>query len=299
MKRVAFLSMDDLTDFVADDDLLVAPLAEAGWNVLMSPWRDRSIDWSGFDAVLVRSPWDYQQAPAEFLATLDRIEALGTPLANSAAHARWNFDKRYLFELEAKGVEIVPSLLIDEPLTTAKLIKAWNTHRAVGLVVKPTVGATASDTFRLTHPSDLPSGLLETFAAKPCIAQPFMSFVVREGEFSAHYFGGQFSHAILKSAAVGDYRVQEEWGGVPRPIEIEPALLAAANRAFVALPAGTLFARIDLVRTEARSFALMEAEIIEPALYLRTDPGSPARFVAAFLDWMARSSREASDVHDC
>lgn len=286
MKRVAFLTMDNLDGYVADDELLIEPLANVGWRVEMVPWKTRETDWTAFDAVLIRSPWDYQEHPREFLATLDRIEAAGVPLANSAAHARWNFDKRYLFDLARAGVAIVPSLLIEPPLDADKLIHAWEHHHASGLVIKPTIGATASDTFRLTDPSIVPLDLLRTFASKPCLAQAFMPFIVSEGEFSAHYFGGRFSHAILKSPADDDYRVQEEWGGSPRPIQPEPALRSAADRAFAALPAGTLFARIDLVRIETISFALMEAEIIEPALYLRTDSGAPGRFVAAFVAWI-------------
>jgi hypothetical protein len=33
----------------------------------------------------------------------------------------------------------------------------------------------------------------------------------------------------------------------------------------------------------------MELELIEPSLYFRTDPASPARFAQAFDAWMGKS----------
>ena len=39
--RIAFLSMDDLTGYVSDDALAVAPLARLGWEVDVVSWRAR------------------------------------------------------------------------------------------------------------------------------------------------------------------------------------------------------------------------------------------------------------------
>jgi hypothetical protein len=50
-----------------------------------------------------------------------------------------------------------------------------------------------------------------------------------------------------------------------------------------ALPEGLLYARIDLVRSNA-DFALMEAELIEPSLYFGIDPEAPVRFADALVE---------------
>lgn len=287
MKKLAFLTMENMseTTFVSDDELIIPLLNAAGWEVILAPWSISDTNWKQFDAVVIRTPWDYTKRPTEFLATLDRIEAAGVPLVNSAAHCRWNYDKRYLLELAQKGIEIVPTILIEPPLTDEKLASAIASQEADGHILKPIIGATASDIYRLKNGEQAPEAAFTTYAEKHSLAQPFMRHIVEEGEFSLHYFGGKFSHAILKSPRKGDFRVQEEWGGVPVKIVPEPALVEAGNRVMASLPEGLLYARVDLVRTENNTFALMEAEIIEPALYFRTDPAAPERFVRAFTQW--------------
>ena len=64
-------------------------------------------------------------------------------------------------------------------------------------------------------------------------------------------------------------------------------LMAAANKAISAIGRSLLYSRVDLVLDATGQFVLMELELIEPALYLRMDPGSSARFAAAIDKWMA------------
>src|SRR5690606_35635305 len=109
MKTCAFLTTADLTGFVTDDDLAIPPLAVRGWNVEHVPWRSDT-DWNRFDAVVVRSTWDYQASPAQFLAVLERIDASRARLANALEVMRWNMDKLYLRDLERDGVAIPRSI---------------------------------------------------------------------------------------------------------------------------------------------------------------------------------------------
>lgn len=109
------------------------------------------------------------------------------------------------------------------------------------------------------------------------MVQPFMSAIVTEGEFSLFFFGSEYSHAILKTPKTGDFRVQEEYGGQLQRIEPEPLLLALSRQALAAIPAATLYARIDWVRA-GEGFALMELELIEPSLYFNLDSQAAERF---------------------
>ncbi|MEO0438812.1 MAG: hypothetical protein AAF098_18120, partial [Pseudomonadota bacterium] len=43
--------------------------------------------------------------------------------------------------------------------------------------------------------------------------QPFQHRIVSEGEVSMMVFNGQFTHAVLKKAKAGDFRVQDDFGG--------------------------------------------------------------------------------------
>lgn len=278
MPRCAFLTLENTEGWFIDDDLVHEPLIARGWEVENVPWT-RSTDWDDFDLVVIRSPWDYQQRPEEFLEVLGRIERSKAKLQNSLEVVRWNIDKTYLLELRGKGVELVPTVMLPclGPGDLDRIGEEFGTRQ---LVVKPTVGANADDTFRL--PEQQPG---DVFAAKPCFVQPFMQSVVDEGEFSLMYFNGSLSHVILKTVGKGDFRVQEEHGGGVVAIDSpEPALVAAGDAAMAQLPWNTLYARVDLVRTDSGSFGLMELEMIEPCLYFRFGDNSAGAFAAAICD---------------
>lgn len=289
MRRCAFLSTDDLEDFVVYDELTYPAFAELGVEVEAVPWR-AAVDWSRFELVVIRSPWDYQDDVDRFLDVLARIDGV-TRLENPLDVVRWNVRKDYLRDLERRGVPIVPTLWRDAgaPLDSS-LFDELDAER---VVIKPLVSGNADH----TYPVDAAAlaarrrELEAIFALRPFLVQPFMPSVVDEGEYSLFYFGGEYSHALLKKPAEGDFRVQEEHGGRLRAIRPEPILRAAAERVLAALDRTLLYARVDLVRgrhppgnSEAGDFRLMELELIEPSLYFLFDPASPERFAQAAVD---------------
>ncbi len=291
MPRCAFLTADGLEGFVTDDDLVIAPLREAGVEVELVPWRAR-VDWGRFDAVVIRTTWDYQAAPDEFLTALRAIDRSGARLANDLALVRWNLRKTYLRDLAARGVTIVPTRF-ESGLRAGELRGRFDELGTRELVIKPVVGANAGDAYRLT-PERLEARALEleaVFRDRGFLVQPFIPSVVEEGELSVVFFGGRHSHTILKTPKPGDFRVQEEHGSTVRAVEAGAELLAAADRAMAALDRRPLQGRVDLVRLADGGFAVMELELIEPALYLRMDPGAPARFAGALEEWLDGSAR--------
>lgn len=297
MPKCAFLSTDDLEDFVVYDELTYPAFADLGWSVEAVPWR-AEVDWSTWDLVVIRSPWDYQKDAERFLEVLETIDR-ATRLENPLEVVRWNLSKNYLRDLEEKGVPIVPTRWLDvgAPIEP-ELFDALGSER---IVVKPRVSGNADHTHVLdaTSLAERRDELAEVFARRPFLAQPFVPSVVEEGEYSLFYFGGTYSHAILKTPKSGDFRVQEEHGGTIRAIEPDAALRRAAARVLEAVPLDLLYARVDLVRTEADDpFRLMELELIEPSLYFPYDAESPARFARAavrcFSRSRARSDRERS-----
>ena len=119
------------------------------------------------------------------------------------------------------------------------------------------------------------------------MVQPFLQSIVGTGEYSVFYFGGKYSHTILKAPKADDFRVQEEHGGIISGVEPSEGLMAAANKAISAIGRSLLYSRVDLVLDATGQFVLMELELIEPALYLRMDDGAPARFATAIDKWMS------------
>lgn len=283
MRPCAFLTLDSPKGWVTDDDLTHEPLRALGWEVTTLPWNRPGVDWSRFEAVVIRSTWDYHKRLDDFLATLETIDRSGARLANPLDLVRWNVRKTYLRDLEDHGLPIVPTLWATGP-DEDRIRGLFDELGTDEIVLKPVVSASACDTFRVRRDSDL-SGLAALYAGREAMAQPFLASIVDEGEHSLFYFGGELSHTILKSPKDEDFRVQEEHGGLIRPAEPPAPLPDLGRRIVEALPVQPLYARVDLVRV-GTEFALMELELVEPSLYFRIVPGSAERFARAFADWM-------------
>ena len=286
MSRIAFLSMDSLADFECYDQLTIEPLARLGYEVDEVSWRTAT-NWNDYDAVVIRSPWDYQKDADAFLACLEAIEQSSAELQNPVDIVRWNINKHYLLDLALRGVTIVPthwSVGIDE----ASLQAAFSDHGTRELIVKPAISAGADDTFRVPRGESAAFVAANSarFAARECLVQPFLTNIISEGEYSLFFFAGDLSHCILKTPQREDFRVQEEHGGQLRLIEDpEAGLLAAGRGTLAAIDAELLYARLDYVR-EGDRFLLMEAELIEPSLYFNLDPASAQRFAHCVDDWL-------------
>ena len=289
-QTIAFLTTDNLEDFFVWDNLLIAPFAQHGITIETISWHAKNVDWSRFNAVIVRSTWDYQDDAESFIATLSEIEKSGTRLLNSFKLMQWNVSKEYLQTLEQQGVEIIPSQFFQQ--ADSGLIQSHFAYFETDeLIIKPLISANSDNTFRLTRSAlAAQTELLDSiFQTTPCVIQPFLSSVVDEGEYSLFYFNGQYSHTIKKVPKQGDFRVQEEHGGQLHTVQPNAALLDTAEHVLGQLPESSLYARIDLLRSKSTSphtWQLMEVELIEPSLYFNMDEDSPERFVQATLDYL-------------
>jgi len=282
MKHCAFLTIEDLDDFECYDQLLVEPLRKNGWEVHEVPWRRKNTDWDRFDIVIIRSPWDYYHDPEKFLDVLENIDHSSARLENSLEMVRWNIDKRYLRDIQAKGIPIVPTHWRPK-WGEQNITSFFKLFDAEEIIIKPVISAGADCTFRLQKypPKATLKEIRSIFAEQPFMVQPMMQNIIEEGEFSLFYFSGTYSHTVLKTPKQGDFRVQEEHGGQLRLIKPEKKLKNLGKQTMQMLHETPLYARIDFVRTSDNHFALMELELIEPSLYFNMDPESPERFVKA------------------
>jgi len=286
MKHVALLSMDNLDEFECYDSLLEYPMKELGWKTCEISWRDKQVDWNDFDAVIIRSPWDYQDHCDAFLLTLEKIEKSKAILANCLDLVKWNINKNYLRQLENDDVAIIPTLWHNH-YSESILSDAFDFFEVEQLIIKPCISANADDTYRLNRKaSNIDHSAMEKlFDDRDFMLQPFMTSIIEEGEYSLFFFNNKYSHSIIKKPQKGDFRVQEEHGGQLALIQPAEKLMTAAKQALAHLPHKTLYARLDFVRA-ADDFLLMEAELIEPSLYFNMDADSPARFAQAFVEYI-------------
>jgi glutathione synthase/RimK-type ligase-like ATP-grasp enzyme len=268
--RFALVTYAQLPHLSADDRLLQDALRRRGHVADAVVWDDPHVVWQRYDAVVVRSCWDYHTRPAEFLAWVDRIAALGVRLLNTPDLLRWNHEKRYLLDLAARGVPIVPTVYLPQgaPADLAQILRVRGWDAAV---VKPAIAATAYHTWRTgAQRAADQSRLTELLAARAMLVQPLMP-QIEAGEWSLLFFGGEYSHAVLKRPAAGDFRSQDDFGGTAEALTPPPGLIQQAAQALASAARAPLYARVDGLLVDA-TFTMMELELIEPSLFLGYAP---------------------------
>ncbi|MFI6204933.1 RimK family alpha-L-glutamate ligase [Streptomyces sp. NPDC051041] len=285
MPRIALATYDPGSGTHLDSDLpvLVEALREAGADAVGVAWDDAGTDWGGFDLVVIRSTWDYTRRAAEFTAWAERC-GKATRLANPAPVVRWNTDKRYLADLAAAGVPVVPTRYI-APGEPADLPADRE------YVVKPVFGAGARFTARYA-PGERDAALrqLERMHAEgiTALVQPYVRSVDTDGERALQFFGGRLLHASRKGAVLAPgtaYDADKVTHPDLAPWTPTEAERAVAERALGAVPGDheLLYARVDLVTGDDGRPWVMELELVEPHLFLFLHPGSVPRVVEAVL----------------
>ncbi|MCB0305955.1 MAG: hypothetical protein KDI38_19495 [Calditrichaeota bacterium] len=281
MKPLAFATYTGSSALTADDALAVAPLGERGIEAVPAAWNDPAVRWEKFAGVVIRSCWDYHLMPAEFRRWVNALNAAEVMVWNPAGMLLWNMDKRYLLDLAAKGVQIPRTIWVEAGATPdlSELLHDAGIHQAV---VKPAISATAHQTWRVAREraADFQKPFEKQVLSGATLVQEFIPELLRDGEWSLLFFGGQFSHAVKKRPAGGDFRVQHDYGGSAVPEAASAALLSQARQILATLDTMPLYARVDGVEV-AGQLVLLELELIEPELFLRLDPAAPERFAAA------------------
>lgn len=288
--------MDDTAGWSIDADLAIPPLQALGWQIDTVPWRRPHTDWNSYQAVYIGTPWDYPEDVAHFIRVLEQIDSSAAVLVNDLELVRWGIPKTYLRDLEARGVDIVPSLWFDH-LAAGQIAGFFDALSSDRIVIKPVVSTNATDTFLLDRrqAAETEPQLLNTFSNRAFVVQPFIENIGTEGEFSLFHFGGVYSHAIQKVPKPRDFRVQEEHGARITAVEPETSLLECADGILQRVRPSPVYARCDLVRGPDGRFLLMELELIEPSMYLRMHPEAPARFASAFDRYVRDKAAPAAE----
>ncbi len=286
--RVALVTCGAFPELYEDDLLLVPALAALGLAGVPSVWNDPAVDWSSFDAIVIRSPWDYFERVAEFRAWLEARVAGPALLCNSGDVLTWNFDKRYLEELASAGVSVVPTVCVargEKPdLSALASARGWKE-----IVIKPSISGGGYRTHRLraddagAYASEV-EGILRD---RGLLMQPFLPEIA-EGELSLLFFDGVFSHAVRKRPKPGEYRVQFQFGGTTEAADVDSTWVEQARVCVLAAPSMPVYARVDGVIQDGQ-FLLMELEVFEPLMFLSSHREAPARFArAVHARWSTR-----------
>ncbi len=279
--RVGLVTYHREPGLTEDDRPLIAALADQGFDGVAVRWDDAGADWSGFVALIIRSCWDYHVRHDEFMQWLDALERARVPVFNPVPLVRWNMDKRYLRELQQRGIAIPETQWLERGASQSlhELLSAAGWTDAI---VKPAISASATDTWRTSaEGAAADESRFRVLTQRAAVlVQRYVSEIETRGEWSLVFIDGKLSHSGLKRPRAGDFRVQKEHGGSVAPSDPPPAVVHASQAVMDALPHECMFARIDGVETNA-GYVLMEAECIEPDLFFRFRPQSRVELARA------------------
>ena len=279
-----------------DSAILMKALKKRDIQSQSVAWDDPSVDWGEPDLCIIKSASNYSINPQGFIRWANSVEK-ETRLWNSSKLVEWNHDKHYLKDLEAKGVPIPPTIIVEKESE-----ENLNHHlRDVNLsdtVIKPTISAgsfglkrfnsgsnEAELHFRvLTKKGYSVEFLGDTYMFPPvaAIVQPFIPEIIN-GEVSLLYFGDEFSHAVIKKAQAGDFRSHPIWGASVEKYTPSATELSVGRSVLDAV-GPTEYARIDMVNT-AKGPLIIEVELIEPFLFFDMFPET----AEVFADYIKKS----------
>lgn len=257
-----------------EDRLLLEALEKHGLKVGRKSWADPDFDWSGTQAAIFRTTWDYFDRFGEWKSWLNRVSKQ-TRLVNPIDMVWWNMDKHYLGELAEKGIRIPETRYLNRG-TTATLASL---HQQTGwqeTILKPCVAGSARHTYRL-NPQNLEAHeaiFAQLTTEEDMMLQPFQKNILSQGELSIMIIGGKFTHAVVKKVKAGDFRVQDNFGGTVALYEPTASEIDFAEKAVAAINPLPAYARVDIIYDNQDELALIEIELIEPELWFRLFPAA-------------------------
>ena len=263
-----------ISNVLREDELVINALKEKNLYVVKKDWNDSIFDWETTRSILFRSTWDYFDKFELFKKWFNKTKNKCL-MINSTETIEWNIDKHYLLDLQEHQIPIPNSEFIKRGSSIDLLLlmqkKNWNE-----IVVKPTISGAAKNTYRLKKEEIIQFGPKweKLIYEEDFIVQEFQNNVISEGEVAMIVIGGKFTHAVLKKAKEGDFRVQDDFGGsiaIYNPSEEMVKLAEKCTRILTPIPS---YARVDIIWDNLRELAVSELELIEPELWFRLNPNA-------------------------
>ena len=281
----AYYKPDNVTPYIQnillEQELLKSAFEAQGLKVDITYWDNPTYEWQETKSVLFRTIWDYFERFDEFWEWLEQVKTK-TRLINSYELIKWNIDKHYLKDLSSWGIETVPTYFADKGCNM-KLHEIAKRNQWKDLVIKPAISASAFKTYKiLANEIQANEKLFNSLVQeRNMLVQPYFETITQLGEASLMVFDGKFTHAILKKAQPGDFRVQDDFGGTVHNYIPTKAEINFAEKVFETCKTKPVYGRVDIVWDNDKNFYLSELEIIEPELWIRNYPKCAERIAVA------------------
>ena len=281
----AYYKPDKITPYIQnillEQELLKSAFEAQGLKVDITYWDNPSYEWQQTKSVLFRTVWDYFERFDEFWDWLEQVKTK-TRLINSYELIKWNIDKHYLRDLKNNDIQVVPTYFADKG-NNISLQEIANLSEWKHIVIKPAISASAFNTYKIINDEIEQKEQLfhELLQTHDMLVQPFFPTISELGEASLMVFGGKFTHAILKKAKAGDFRVQDDFGGTVHDYNPTQEEIKFAEKVFQSCTSLPIYGRVDIVWDSNKHIYLSELEIIEPELWIRNRPESANKIAEA------------------
>ena len=275
-----------IANVLKEDRLVQDALESENLKIIKKDWNDSNFNWSKTKTALFRSTWDYFDQFSNFQKWLHHVNNQCV-LINSFDQIKWNLDKHYLQDLKSWGLPIPESIFVNKDSNTdlKNIVEQKNWKH---IVVKPTVSGAARHTYNLKNEEieSFQSKWIKLTNGEDFIIQEFQNNVIKKGEIAVMIFGGEFSHAILKKAKKGDFRVQDDFGGTVQIINPSKEIIQLAERTIKKLKPTPIYARVDIILNNDNQPVIMELELIEPELWFRFKEDSAKKLGALVKEFL-------------
>jgi len=280
-----------IEQILLEDGLVQKALEEKGLKVIRKSWDAKDFDWTQSRYAIFRSTWDYFDRFGEFFSWFEKTRKV-LKFINCPEIIYWNIDKHYLNDLKQSNINIPPTIFIKkgEQQSLNALFKKTGWTNAV---LKPAIAGAARETFLIRKKENLfyEKELQRLIKKEAMLFQEFQHQIQSKGEISLMMIDGKFSHAVLKKAKPGDFRVQDDFGGTVVDYTPNKKEIAFAEKAIAACPKETTYGRVDIFYDNDNRLSLGELELIEPELWFRKHTTAADKLADAIFNQIQHNIR--------
>lgn len=289
-KRYLDPSVDDwyINNIITEDGLVQDELESLGLKCRRVAWDDK-FDSSEFQFALFRTTWNYFEKIDLFRSFL-QVCASQLTFINPYEQINWNLNKSYLLWLKEKGINIPATHLIKRG-SNFNLLSWCDLNKWEEIVIKPCVSAAAWNTHYIKNIKDNSQILFNSLIKdQDMLIQVFQKNIMTMGEVSIMMINGNYSHAVLKNAKKGDFRVQDDFGGTVSCYQAKKNQIEFAEKVIGALPFAPIYARVDIILDNNNDVSLSELELIEPEMWFRFNPPAARDLAITIRDFIGSTN---------
>ena len=274
MSRITLATCQEWPAPIGDEPLRKVLMAR-GHTVNSAPWNGAQDAFYDADIVVIRACWDYSESPDEFTAWISCLEQASVYLHNPPDVMRWNMNKRYLLDLQARDIRM-PETVVVTVAQNEDLLPEIERHGWGEAVAKPSVGQGGLGVMRL-HPKSFDSWPELSSGQRQIVLQEFRPEISTLGETIIVFFAGCFSHAVRRIVAPGEWRSNSRYGARKVKCSVSSEIIRQAQEVLSVLTHTPLYARVDGM-IDKDSLTVMELELIEPDLGFAEVPDAAETF---------------------